>query len=220
MNEEQQPGTRDQIKLTKAEYLYDIRDKDGKAIDYETANGRQLFEHYRHNMTNHDTVVGSLIEEGRNTEYERHEASIGSAEQVIEYCRDEHIKVNKDAKLKGNILKNLMQKAGVGTATALAGVLDSWSEGIKKIAKLENSQRGLQTWNDTYRVQRELVKKVLADDGIAQETRNKVDAIFGTRSSGKAIQLGAKLFNLEESEVLKLVKSAIRYAKNVSEANL
>ena len=66
-------------------------------------------------------------------------------------------------------------------------------------------------------MQRELVKYVLVNDDVAQETRDKVDAIFGTRSSRKAIQLGADLLDLEKSEILKLVKSAIRYAKNISE---
>lgn len=120
MDKEQKPKTRDQIELTKAEYLYDIRDKDGEAIDYKEANGRQLFDHYRHNMTNYDVVVGSLGEEGRNTEHEQHEASVGAAEQVIAYCRDEHVKVfdectkaKEESNKRGSLLKDLMQKAGV-----------------------------------------------------------------------------------------------------------
>jgi DNA repair ATPase RecN len=106
-----------------------------------------------------------------------------------------------------------MQKAGVGTASALSNFLDSWSAKIKDIAKLENSQRTLQSWNDTYRVQRELVKKLLVSEGISEEVIAKVNAIYSTRSVNKAVEMGSDLFNLEKSEILKFIKSAVRYTK-------
>ncbi|EKU98617.1 hypothetical protein Lepto7375DRAFT_7922 [Leptolyngbya sp. PCC 7375] len=121
--------------------------------------------------------------------------------------------VIQDSQRKGNILKGLMQRVGVGTASALSQMLDSWSEKIKEIGHLENSQRTLQTWNDTYRVQRELVKEILKREGVSDSVTKQVHAIYGTRSSNKAIALGADLLDLEKSEILKLVKSAIRYAK-------
>lgn len=106
-----------------------------------------------------------------------------------------------------------MQKAGVGTAYALLNFLDSWSNKIRDIAKLENSQRTLQSWNDTYRVQRELVKKLLVSEGVSEEVIAKVNAIYSTRSVNKAVEIGSDLFNLEKSEILKFIKSAVRYTK-------
>lgn len=218
MDTERQPEIREQIKITQVEHLYEIKDKDGRIISYETANGRQLFNHYRHSMTNYDEVLNNLrAQQGRASAWYQKQASMGAAEQILEHYRDEHVKVIQDSQQKGSILKNLMQKAGVSTASALSNLLDSWSERIKEIGHLESSQRSLQTWNDTYRVQRELVKKVLETDGVSQETRERVDAIYAKRSSRKAIELGVELLDLEKSEILKLVKSAIRYAKNLPE---
>lgn len=205
---------RDQVKLTNAEQLYQIKDEKGQLIDFEQANARQLFNHYRHNMTNYDQVLnGVRAEQGYVTGRQEKKAAVGAAEQVLKKYRDEHVKVIKDSQKKGQLLNNLMQKAGVGTASALSNLLDSWSAKIKDIAKLENSQRTLQSWNDTYRVQRELVKKLLVSEGISEEVIAKVNAIYSTRSVNKAVEMGSDLFNLEKSEILKFIKSAVRYTK-------
>ena len=205
---------RDRIKPTQPEQLYHIKDKDGRTIEYQEADGRELFNHYRHNMTNYDKVLDNVRhEQGYLSAWQQKQATTGAAEKIVEIYRDEHFKVIQDSQKKGSILKHLMQKVGVGTASALSQMLDSWSEKIKDIGHLENSQRSLQVWNDTYRVQRELVKEVLKRGGADPELIQKVNAIYSTRSSNKAIELGMNLFDLEKSEILKLVKSVIHYAK-------
>jgi hypothetical protein len=209
-----QSDLRQEIKLTNIEQLYQIKDESGQPIAYEEADGQQLFNHYRHNLTNYDQVLDNVrAEQGYLTGRQEKKASVAAAEQVLEKYRDEHIKVIKDSQKKGNLLKTIMQKAGVGTASAVVTFLDSCSEKIKEVSKLENSQRTLQTWNDTYRVQRELVKKLLIDEGVSPDTISKVNKIYSTRSVNKAVELGSKLFNLEKSEILTLVKSAVRYTK-------
>lgn len=219
MNNEDQPKIRDQVKLTHPEQLYQIKDKDGKIIDIETAKGRELFNHYRHNMTNYDEVLDQIHDEqGYVTGRQEKQAVLGAAEHILKTYRDEHLKVVKDSQKKGAFIKEWFAKVGVGTASAFSNLLDSWSEKIKEVAKLQNSQRTLQTWNDTYRVQRELVKKVLKDEQVSEDVIKKVNEIYGTRSVNKAIELGTTLFDLEKSEILKVVKSAIRYAK-LSEEN-
>ncbi|NJK51997.1 MAG: hypothetical protein HC936_02770 [Leptolyngbyaceae cyanobacterium SU_3_3] len=203
---------RDQVALTNPDQLYQPKDANGQIIDYEQANGRELFNHYRHNMTNYDQVLDKIhADQGHVSAWKQKQAAVGAAEQVLEKYRDEHVKVIKDSQKKGNILKDLMQKAGVGTATALSNVLDSWSNNLKDIAKLENSQRSLQLWNDTYRVQQKLVTKLLVDAGVSQEIVDQVKAIHSTRSVNKAVELGIDLFNLEKSEILKFVKAAVKY---------
>lgn len=219
MNNEDQPKIRAQVKLTHPEQLYQIKDKDGKIIDIETAKGRELFNHYRHNMTNYDEVLDQIHDEqGYVTGRQEKQAVLGAAEHILKTYRDEHLKVVKDSQKKGAFIKEWFAKVGVGTASAFSNLLDSWSEKIKEVAKLQNSQRTLQTWNDTYRVQRELVKKVLKDEQVSEDVIKKVNEIYGTRSVNKAIELGTTLFDLEKSEILKVVKSAIRYAK-LSEEN-
>ena len=206
---------RSQIELTNGEQFYQITDETGQVVGYETADGRQLFNHYRHNMTNYDDVLDTIrAKYGRVSGWEQKQATAGAAEKILEKYRDEHIKVITDSQKKGHILKTLMQKAGVATASSLVSFLDACSEKIKEISRLENSQRSLQVWNDAYRVQSKLVKELLVREGVPQEVVDKVNAIYGTRSSIKnAVNLGSDFFNLEKSEILKLIKDAVRYTK-------
>jgi hypothetical protein len=206
---------RDRVELTDPTQLYQIKDGNGQVVDFEKASGRQIFNHYRHNMTNYDEVLDTIrAEEGRVTGRQEKKAAVGAAEQVLEKYRDEHVKVIQDSQKKGQILKRLMQKVGVATASALATKLDEWSEKIKEVSHLERSQSTLRSWNDTYRVQRELVKLLLVQEGVAQETLDQVNTIYGTRSVNKATDTGSNLLNLEKSEILKLLKSAIKYKQS------
>lgn len=206
---------RDRVELTDLTQLYQIKDGNGRVVDFEEASGREIFNHYRHNMTNYDEVLDEIrAEEGRVTGRQEKKAAVGAAEQVLEKYRDEHVKVIQDSQKKGQILKRLMQKVGVATASALATKLDDWSEKIKKISSLESSQSSLRVWNDTYRVQRELVKLLLIQEGVSLETLDRVNTIYGTRSVNKATDIGSNLLNLEKSEILKLLKSAIKYKQS------
>ena len=204
---------RDRVELTNPEELYAIRDKDGRYIDIESANGRELFNHYRHRMTNYDEVLDDVrdLQDGNLTGRQEKAAAVAASEEILSLYRDEHLKVIKDSQKKGSILKLLMQKAGVGTASALSNFLDSCSDRLKDIAHLESSRRSLQVWNDAYRVQRVLVKEALVRNGASQETIDAVNQIYGTRSVNKAIEKGVDLFELEKAEIAKMVKSAVRY---------
>lgn len=209
---------RKKVKLTKPENLYQIKDKNGQIIDINKANGRQIFNHYRHNITNYDDVLNEIREEqGYVTGRQEKKAVMGAAEQVLEKYNEEHIKVIQDSQKKGIVLKKIFDKAKVGTASALVNLLDDWSEKIKRISNLESSQRSLQTWNDTYRVQRELVKKILKEENVSPEIIQKINLIYKTRSVNKAVEKGCELFDLEKSEILEIVKSAIRYSKLIKD---
>jgi hypothetical protein len=213
-NNQDSNDIRNKVELMQPEQLYQIKDESDQLIDFEKANGRQLFNHYRHRMTNYDRVLDEIrAKQGNVTGWQQKQAAVGAAEKILEKYRDEHTKVIKDSLTKGNLLKTLFKKAGVGTASALSSLLDTWSNKIKDIAKLENSQQSLRTWNDTYRVQQKLVKKLLVSEKVSQDVIDKVDALYGTRSVNKAVELGSNLFNLEKSEILKFIKSAVRYTK-------
>ncbi|MBD2114163.1 MULTISPECIES: hypothetical protein [Cyanophyceae] len=214
-NDEYKAGLRKRVKLTNPEQLYDVQDGNGSQIPYDLADGRQLFNHYRHRMTNYDQVLDQIRSEqqGQITGRQEKQVAVAAAENILQKYRDEHVKVIQDSQKKGQVLKSLFEKAGVSTASALSQLLDSWSEKIKQIGHLENSQRSLQTWNDTYRVQRELVKAVLKQENASKEIQEKVKLIYSTKSSNKAIELGSDLFNIEKSEILKLVKTVVHYTK-------
>lgn len=215
MSSDYNAGLRKRVKLTNHENLYNIQDRDGSQISYDKANGRQLFNHYRHRMTNYDHVLREIRAEqqGEITGRQEKQIAVAAAEHILEEYRNEHFKVIQDSQRKGRLLKSLFERFSVSTASALSQTLDSWSEKIKAIGKLENSQRSLQSWNDTYRVQRELVRALLKQENVSVDLLTKVDRIYGTRSVNKAIELGSDFFNLEKSETLRLVKAVVRYAK-------
>lgn len=215
MTSDYKSGLRKRVKLTNPEHLYNIQDEDGSQIPYDKANGRQLFNHYRHRMTNYDQVLDEIRMEQQGTITGRQEKQIAvaAAEHILQEYRNEHVKVIQDSQNKGRFIKGLFERFGVSTASALSQLLDSWSEKIKEIGKLENSQRALQGWNDTYRAQRELVKTLLQQEGVSADVLEKVDRIYSTRSVGKTIELGCDLFDFEKSETLKLIRSVIRYTK-------
>lgn len=206
------------VKIVRPELLYAIHDREGQVIDFSSASGRELLNHLRHNVTNYDDVIEKirigLGQEYIPSFYIKH-ATNAATELVLELYRDEHSQVTQVAQERKKFLRELMQKAGVKSAKALSDMLDNLSERLKTVAKLENSQRSLQQWNDTYRVQRVLVKKLLEEANVEPALLDKVNQVYKTRSANKAIALGASLLDWEQSEVLKLVKSAIRY-KNLS----
>jgi len=51
---------REKVELANLENFYQIKDRHGEIIDYEKADGRELFNHYRHNMTNYDEVLNEV----------------------------------------------------------------------------------------------------------------------------------------------------------------
>ena len=214
MSDKEKSDLRDEIKSTNPENLYQIKDSDDRVIDFEQANGRQLFNHYRHNMTNYDEVLDDIREQqGHVKGYQQKKAVMGAAEQVLAEYHKEHIKVVQDSQNKGNILKQLFRKAKVGTASALVNLLDDWSEQIKKVGSLENSQRSLRVWNDTYRVQQKLVKKLIEEADIDPKVKADIKVIYSARSVNKAVEKACGIFDLEKSEIIKLVKTSIRYSK-------
>lgn len=95
MNHHENNDPRDKIELTNPENLYQIKDKDGQIIDYDKAKGRELFNHYRHNMTNYDDVLDMIRQEqGYVKGYQQKKAVIGAAEKVLEKYHEEHIKLS------------------------------------------------------------------------------------------------------------------------------
>jgi hypothetical protein len=202
------------VRIIRPDLLYAVRNEHGDKLDFASASGREMLNHLRHNVTNYDDVLEIIrADQGNVTNFHVKHATNAATELVLALYRDEHIKVTQEAQRRINILRNLMEKVGVNSVSALVSFLDSCSEKLKTIAKLENSQRSLQQWNDTYRVQQVLVKKVLEEAGVDQAVQDNVNKIYATRSVNSAITLGTSLLDWEKSEILKLVKTAIRYKK-------
>jgi hypothetical protein len=217
---------RDKIELTDPLKLYEIKNEAGHITDYENASGRQLFNHYRHNMTNYDQVLDNIHDEQGYVQWsQQKQASVGAAEKILELYRDEHVKVIKDSQNKGNFIRSLMNRLQVTTTTALVNVLDSWAVRLTELSSkigenedhidfLKDSQGAYHRWNNTYRVQKFMVLKMLEVDGVDKPTIAKIEQIYGTKSVNRAVELAQQLFDLEESEILKyFIKPAVRELK-------
>lgn len=180
MSAEKYQAIRDAIKITNPEQLYQIKDRNGNIIDLGKASGQELADHYLHRLTNYKEIINNLrAEQGHVSKEQEERLIVAAKEKILQFYRDEHLKVVQEAQTRGNIIKQLLQKVGVGTAAALTQTLDAWSAKIKEISHLESSQRSLQTWNDTYRVQRELVKELLKQNNVSPEIIEQVNQIYG-----------------------------------------
>lgn len=214
---------RDKVRLENPDKLYAISDKSGNLIDYDHASGRELFNHYRHGMTNYDEVLDDIRKEQGFVQWsQQKEANTGAAEQILELYRNEHVKVIKDSQQKNSFIKSLMQKFKVTTTTALVNTLDNWADNLTELSNkisenkdhidfLTGSQGAYHRWNNTYRVQKFMVLRTLQDDGVDSVTINKIEQIYKTKSVNKAIELAHQLFDFEESEIIKyFIKPAVR----------
>ena len=193
----------DQIKISKPQHLYNYGNKSDPGFLVRCV----------HNATNYDEIVKQATQASIQIDIElvKQELWKRAASLVNEHIREEYNKVIEHSTKQKKTLKDILNRFGVGTVVALTAKLDAFSDKLKDMARLENSQQSLRIWNDTYRVQREIVKEILNCNGVSSEVQQQVKAVYGTRSSNKAIEIGGSLLNYEESEILKLVKSAIRY---------
>ncbi|MBE9175130.1 hypothetical protein IQ225_07070 [Synechocystis salina LEGE 06155] len=96
---------------------------------------------------------------------------------------------------------------------SLSNLLVEWSEKIKEIVSLKNSQQSFRNWNDTYRVQQKIVIQLLINEAIDPEVIDKVNKIYKTKSVNKAVDIGCDFLNLEKSEIIKMVKTVVHHTK-------
>lgn len=105
---------RDRVKLTYAEQLYQIKDENGQLIDFEQANGRQLFNHYRHNMTNYDQVLnGVRAEQGHVTGRQEKKAAVGAASRYLRNIVMSMSRLSRIIKRRANYLRLLCKRLGL-----------------------------------------------------------------------------------------------------------
>lgn len=197
------------IEVSRPDLIYSIRDELGRGINFEDAEGWELLNHYRHNATNYDRVCKRIKRnQGFIDDIQIRYCGEAAAEAVLELIRTEHTEVTRKARDQQKTLGKIFQAAGVSSIKKICDILDGVSENLKTIAKLENSQRSLQTWNDAYRGQKALTLKLLEMEDIDSEVIKKVKRIYSARSSNKLVPIWQKLTDWEASETIKLLKKA------------
>lgn len=197
------------LKVTRPELIYAIKDELGRDIDFETAKGSELLNHYRYSATNYDQVRQEIKRvQGKIDDIQIRYCGEAAVEAVLELLRTEHVVVIQKTQNQQQTLKSIFQAAGVSSIKAICDMLDGASEKLKEIAKLQNSQRTLQTWNDVYRGQKAMTLKLLEIESIDPEIIKKLKYLYSARSSNKLVPIWQELTDWEASETLNLLKKA------------
>jgi hypothetical protein len=89
------------------------------------------------------------------------------------------------------------------------------SELRQNLSNIRQSQNSLKTWNDLYRVQQTLVIEYLKQQNLDQSVIEDIQTIFKLRTVSKAPELANRLLDLEQSEILKLIKKVIKYSSHL-----
>jgi len=89
------------------------------------------------------------------------------------------------------------------------------SERLKEIEALKNSQRSLQQYNDSYRVQRELIIQLLKVRNVDPEIIAEVEVLSDrtSRSISKHIERFQNMVGWPRSQVVKLIRKYVKYSK-------
>jgi len=190
------------IKLIDTDNFYNIRDEFGNYINRKNATPEQLTNHWRHNCTNYDEVLDDIRDtKGFISGHDIKCVTRGVLQQVGKKLNNDALKAKADYTTEVKALESLVKKQQ----------FDSQKEYAPTIKYLSRSKKSLQVANDTYRAQRELIKKLINESNVSDEIKSQVEAIYSTRSVDKAIEKCVGIFDLEKSELLQLIKRVIRY---------
>lgn len=85
----------------------------------------------------------------------------------------------------------------------------------KEFASLRSSQNSLKSWNDIYRIQQVLVVEYLKQQNVETSILAQVDNIFKLKSVRQAPKFGCNLLNLEESEIVRLLKKVTKHTSHL-----
>ncbi|MGB7412742.1 MAG: hypothetical protein WA902_00900 [Thermosynechococcaceae cyanobacterium] len=167
-------------------------------LDFEEATGTELFDHYRHSLTNYDEVWKRIEREetGGISNRQLLWCKQTAAEVVIAYFRNEFNRQQKLASTNQNLIRQLVQKAGVNRAKDLMTFV---SKAAYRITSFQNH-------NDNYRTQKVLVLELLKIEDAAPSTIDKVEQLFAQRGHNKTVKMWQKLTDWESSEILSLLK--------------
>lgn len=87
----------------------------------------------------------------------------------------------------------------------------------EKLKSTQQSQSSLQTWNDVYRIQQALVIEYLKQKQVDNAVIEDVKTIFNLRGVRQAPSLADRLLDLKKSEILRLLKRAVKYTAHLFE---
>jgi hypothetical protein len=194
----------------------------------DEVNRDSIIHELRCGITNCQEIIQEFIKKYETIEPEEERFILLEADkQIISLYDREHKEVidklgNSYKESKNFIIsyrkhflefKRILFEWNIDGIESLSNLLSEWSEKIKEIVSLKNSQQSFRNWNDTYRVQQKIVIQLLIDEKIDPELIDKINKIYKTKSVNKAIDVGCDFLNLEKSEIIRMVKTVVHHTK-------
>lgn len=195
-----------------------VRDAQGKKvleeIPLQDATSAQLFNHYRHNVTNYEEAI-DLIKQSQNgyiSDKQVKWCSAASAEVVMAVLRTEHeITLEKYFELESDF-QDIIEAAQTNNLFDIIQLIRQ-SVGNAVESTLQKSLIRANNSRNTYRNENNLqrCKLYLIDDTVNHEDdlgviRERVNIVLKQRGTNKLAEAWAKLTDWESSEVIELFK--------------
>lgn len=196
-----------------------IRDERGQKILEEiplkNATSAQIFNHYRHNVTNYDEAIAIIKknQDGYITDKQVKWCSAAAAEVVMAVLRTEHeITLEKYFELESDF-QDIIKAAGTNNLYDIIQLIKrSVGNAVettlqKTLIKANHSRNSYRNENNLQRCKLYLIKDVVNHEDDIYVMRKQVNIVLKQRGIHKLAEAWSNLTNWERSEVMNLFKS-------------
>ena len=195
-----------------------VRDAQGKKILEEIplkdATSAQIFNHYRHNVTNYDEVIDlvKIAQNGYISDKQVKWCSAAAAEVVMAVLRTEHeITLEKYFELESDF-GDIIQAAGTNNLHDIIELIKkSVSNAVestlqKSLIRANHSRNSYRNENNLQRCKLYLIDDTVNHEDDINIIRERVNTVLKQRGTNKLAEAWAKLTDWESSEIIELFK--------------
>lgn len=195
-----------------------VKDERGKKVLEEIplrdATSAQIFNHYRHNVTNYEEAI-DLVKRSQNgyiSDKQVKWCSAASAEVVMAVLRTEHeITLEKYFELESDF-DDIIQAAGTNNLHDIIELIrKSVSNAVestlqKSLIRANHSRNSYRNENNLQRCKLYLINDTVNHEDDIGVIRERVNTVLKQRGTNKLAEAWAKLTDWESSEIIELFK--------------
>ncbi|MGB7417282.1 MAG: hypothetical protein WA902_24010 [Thermosynechococcaceae cyanobacterium] len=193
------------IQITHPEVIYSAQGQ---------VKGEALLTRCRNDATNYKAAIENIkaAQGGVILDTQIHVCKEAAHAAVLGIVTTEHLHVTETTKAQKASLKSIFDAAGTQSAKFVCNLLDSASDNLKRIAKIEDSREKLLRFNNVYRGQKRMTIELLKLRDAHPVLIAEVEQLHKPQSTKTLSTIWQKLTNWDESETLKLLKKANAFA--------
>lgn len=195
-----------------------VRDTRGKKILEEVplkdATSAEIFNHYRHNVTNYEEAIDLVKEsqDGYISDKQVKWCSAASAEVVLAVLRTEHeVTLEKYFELESDF-DDIIKAAGTNNLheiielikKSVGNVVDNTLQ--KSLIRANRSRNSYRNENNLQRCKLYLIDDTVNHEDDLSVIRERVNIVLKQRGTNKLAEVWAKLTDWESSEIIELFK--------------